>query len=90
MLLIPPGRINEEPAILERIRRGEHVDHFESMRRHKDGRLLNVSLTISPIVDVHGEIVNASKIARDITGQKLAEAALIKSEKLAASGRLAA
>jgi two-component system CheB/CheR fusion protein len=89
-LLIPPDRIEEEPAILKRIRRGEHIEHYESVRRRKDGRLLNVSLTISPIVDAHGQIVGASKIARDITGSKLAEAALVKSEKLAAAGRLAA
>jgi two-component system CheB/CheR fusion protein len=89
-LLIPADRIAEEPAILERIRRGEHINHYESVRRRKDGRLLHVSLTISPIVDAQGQIVGASKIARDITDRKLAETALIKSEKLAAAGRLAA
>ena len=89
-LLIPSERLNEEPAILERIRRGEHIQHYESVRRRKDGRLLDVSLTISPIIDAHGQIVGASKIARDITERKLTEAALIKSEKLAAAGRLAA
>jgi two-component system, chemotaxis family, CheB/CheR fusion protein len=89
-LLIPPSRIDEEPLILERIRRGEHIDHYESVRRRKDGGLLDVSLTISPIIDAQGQIVGASKIARDITERKLAEAALIKSEKLAAAGRLAA
>ncbi len=89
-ILIPPDRIGEEAVILEKIRRGEHVDHYESVRRHKDGRSLNVSLTISPIVNSHGQIVGASKIARDITGRKLADAALVKAEKLAAAGRLAA
>jgi two-component system, chemotaxis family, CheB/CheR fusion protein len=89
-LLIPHDRMSEEPAILDRIRHGEHIDHYESVRRRKDGSLLDVSLTISPIVDIHGQIVGASKIARDITERKLAEAALIKSEKLAAAGRLAA
>ena len=89
-LLIPSDRIGEEPVILERIRRGEHIQHYESVRRRKDGRLLDVSLTISPIVDSNGQIVGASKIARDITDRKLAEAALIKTEKLAAAGRLAA
>ena len=89
-LLIPPDRVDEEPAILERIRRGEHIEHYESVRRRKDGRLLDVSLTISPIVDANGQVVGASKIARNITERKLAEAALIKSEKLAAAGRLAA
>lgn len=89
-LLIPPDRLGEEAIILDSIRRGLHVDHYESVRRHKDGRLLNVSLTISPIVNSQGQIVGASKIARDITGRKLADAALVKSEKLAAAGRLAA
>ncbi|HEY6376327.1 MAG TPA: PAS domain S-box protein, partial [Edaphobacter sp.] len=89
-MLMPPDRVREEPAILERIRRGEHIDHYESVRRRKDGSLLDVSLSISPIVDKNGQIVGASKIARDISERKLTEAALIKSEKLAAAGRLAA
>lgn len=89
-MLMPPDRVHEEPIILERIRRGEHIDHYESVRRRKDGSLFDVSLTISPLVDEHGKIVGASKIARDISERKLAEAALIKSEKLAAAGRLAA
>jgi len=89
-MLIPADRPDEEPGILERIRRGEHIEHFESVRRRKDGRLLDVSLTISPILDSQGRIVGASKIARDISERKLAEAALIKSEKLVAAGRLAA
>lgn len=89
-LLVPPDRIDEEPKILERIRRGEHVDHYESVRRRKDGTLLHVSLSISPIVDKEGKIIAASKIARDITGRKLSELALMKAEKLAAAGRLAA
>ena len=80
-LLMPPDKVDEEPQILERIRRGEHIDHYESVRRHKDGRLLEVSLSISPISDGQGAIVGASKIARDITGRKLVEAALIKSGK---------
>ena len=89
-LLIPSERVNEEPAILDRIRRGEHIDHYESVGRRKDGSLLDVSLTISPIIDAHGQVVGASKIARDISERKLTEAALVKSEKLAAAGRLAA
>jgi two-component system CheB/CheR fusion protein len=89
-MLIPPDRIEEEPVILGRIRHGQHVDHYESVRRRKDGRLVDVSLTISPIIDAQGQIVGASKIVRDITERKLVEVALVKSEKLAAAGRLAA
>ena len=66
-ILIPPERHNEEPGILKRICRGEEVDHYETVRRRKDGSLLNVSLTVSPIKDETGKIVGASKIARDIT-----------------------
>jgi PAS domain S-box-containing protein len=75
-LLIPPDRLTEEIEILSRLRRGERVDHYETVRRCKDGRLLNVSLTISPIMDGKGRIVGASKIARNITEKKRAEAAL--------------
>lgn len=66
-ILIPPDRVNEEPAILERISRGERVDHFETLRVRKDGTVIEVSLTISPIRDATGRIVGASKVARDIT-----------------------
>jgi two-component system CheB/CheR fusion protein len=74
---------------LERIRHGEHVEHFESVRRRKDGKLLAVSQTISPLIDAHGQIVGASRIVRDVTDRKLAEAALVKAERLAAAGRVA-
>jgi len=89
-MLMLPKQVAEEPAIMERIGRGEHINHYESVRRRKDGRLVDVSLTISPVVDEHGQIVGTSKIARDIGERKLTEAALIKSEKMAAAGRLAA
>ncbi len=69
-LLIPDDRRNEETAILDRIHRGERIEHFETVRKAKDGRLLDISLTISPIRGDDGEIVGASKIARDITEQK--------------------
>jgi PAS domain S-box-containing protein len=75
-LLIPPNQIDEEPAILEKLRRGERIDHYETVRRRKDGTLLDVSLTVSPIKDLDGTIVGASKIARDITLRKRAEEAL--------------
>ncbi|HEY8292447.1 MAG TPA: PAS domain S-box protein, partial [Thermomicrobiales bacterium] len=69
-MLIPPERHDEEPEILRRIRRGERVDHYETVRRRKDGTLLDISLLISPIMDSRGMIVGASKIARDITAQR--------------------
>jgi PAS domain S-box-containing protein len=79
-ILIPPDRFDEEPGILARIRRGEPVEHYETVRRHKDGRLIDISLTVSPLRDAKGAIVGASKIARDITGRKRAEQALRDSE----------
>src|SRR5690606_8291027 len=72
-LIIPPDRLQEEPAILDRIRSGELVDHFETVRRRKDGSLVDISLTISPVRDLGGRIVGASKIARDISERRLAE-----------------
>jgi PAS domain S-box-containing protein len=75
-VLFPPDRLSEEDVILDRIRRGERVEHFETVRRRKDGTLIDVSLTISPVRDGSGRIAGASKIARDITDKKRAEAAL--------------
>ena len=72
-MLIPDKHLDEEPGILERLRRGERIDHYETIRRRKDGELINVSLTVSPIKDGTGRIIGASKIARDITRQKRAE-----------------
>jgi PAS domain S-box-containing protein len=74
--IIPDDRQHEEPEILRRLRRGELIEHFETVRRTKDGRLLNVSVTISPLRDERGTIIGASKIARDITARKAAEDAL--------------
>jgi PAS domain S-box-containing protein len=73
MRLIPPDRQEEEREILSRIRRGERFDHFETIRAAKDGRQLNVSITVSPIKDSTGHVVGASKVARDITERKKAE-----------------
>lgn len=73
MMLIPPDRHNEEPAILRRIRSGERVDHYETVRRRKDGTLIDISLTVSPVVDSRGSVVGASKIARDITERRALE-----------------
>jgi PAS domain S-box-containing protein len=72
-MLIPEQHRDEEARILERIRGGERIDHFETMRRRKDGTLVSISLTVSPITDGLGRIVGASKIARDITEQKRRE-----------------
>ncbi|MFL6713155.1 MAG: PAS domain S-box protein [Sulfurifustis sp.] len=72
-LLIPPERRNEEPEILARITRGERIEHYETVRVAKDGRPIPISLSVSPIRDARGEIVGASKIARDLTPQKEAE-----------------
>jgi PAS domain S-box-containing protein len=69
-ILIPEDRQNEERQILTRVRRGERIDHFETIRRHKHGSLIVISLTVSPVKDSEGKIVGASKIARDITVQK--------------------
>ncbi len=75
-ILLPSDRVDEESKILERLRNGQRMDHFETVRIAKDGRKINVSLTISPIRDASGKVVGASKIARDITQKKLAEEAL--------------
>jgi PAS domain S-box-containing protein len=72
-ILIPPDRLEEEVEILERIRRGDRVDHFETVRRRKNGSLVTISLTLSPVTNEAGKIVGASKIARDITEQKRRE-----------------
>ena len=72
-MLIPEQHRDEETRILERIRRGERIDHFETVRQRKDGSMVSISLTVSPITDGLGRIVGASKIARDITEQKLRE-----------------
>ncbi len=69
-IVIPPDRLSEEPTILSRLKRGERVDHFETIRRRKNGALVNISLTISPVRDRQGTIVGASKIARDISERK--------------------
>jgi PAS domain S-box-containing protein len=73
LILFPPERHDEEAAILDRIRRGEHIDHYETVRRRKDGSLMEISLTVSPVKNVQGKIVGASKVARDITERKRKE-----------------
>src|SRR6185436_19038762 len=85
-LIIPENRQAEEDEILRRLRRGERVEHFHTVRRAKDGRLLDVSLTVSPVRDSTGRVVGASKIARDITDQKRSAAErerLLEAERVA-------
>ena len=80
-LIIPPDRRDEENNILARIGRGERIDHFRTVRRRKDGTMLDVSVTISPVRDLSGRVIGASKVARDITAEKRAEQALRESEQ---------
>jgi PAS domain S-box-containing protein len=83
-ILIPPDHPDEEPQILERIRRGERIEHYETRRRRKDGRIIDVSVTISPIRDSIGRVIGASKIARDITERKRWEQAEVAESFLGA------
>src|ERR1700730_11931687 len=88
-LIIPPERRDEERTIVEQLTRGERVDDFETVRMRKDGSLLDVSLTISPMKDAAGRVVGASKLARDITERKRAEEALRQAQTdLAHASRL--
>src|SRR5262249_34575232 len=73
MLIIPEDRRAEEHNVLASIRRGERVDHFETVRRAKDGRLVDMSITVSPIRDATGRVIGASKVARDITERRRME-----------------
>jgi PAS domain S-box-containing protein len=75
-MLIPPERQHEEPLLLERLGRGERIEHYETVRIAKDGRRLDISLTLSPMRDANGTIIGASKVARDISQRKRAEEAL--------------
>jgi len=88
-MLAPPERADEIPSILRRIRSGEQVEYFESVRVTKDKRRLHVSIAVSPIYDADGNVVGASTIARNITAQKKVEDQLRQSQKMEAVGRLA-
>ena len=81
LIIVPPDKEEEFLHILERIKQGERIDNFETTRRRKDGALIDVSVTTSPIKDISGKIIGASSISRDITGRKQAEAALRESEE---------
>lgn len=80
-LIIPPDRLHEERDILARLRRGERIEHFETIRVAKDGRKLDISLTVSPVRDGGGRIIGASKVARDITDRKHVEEALREADR---------
>ncbi len=86
-ILIPPGQSDEVPGLLERIERGERIRHYETVRRRKDGRLIHVSQSISPIKDKEGRLIGASTIARDITAEVAARKE--SEEKLAAASQYA-
>ncbi len=80
-LIIPEDRLSEEDDVLSRLKRGEKIDHFETIRRAKDGRLLNIMLTVSPVKDRNGNVIGASKVARDVTAQRASEESLRESEQ---------
>lgn len=80
-MLIPADHLDEEPRILERIRTGEAIEHYETIRKRKDGSLIDISLTVSPVLDASGRIVGASKVARDISESRRSRDALRESEE---------
>ena len=88
--LIPEHLHSDEKTIIESIRAGRRVEHFETVRLTKDGRLIDVSLTVSPIKDEKGRVIGASKILRDVSSRRRMEQSLLQAEKIAATGRMAA
>jgi PAS domain S-box-containing protein len=88
--LIPEHLHSDEKTIIESIRAGRRIEHFETVRLAKDGRLIDVSLTVSPIKDEEGRVIGASKILRDISSRRRIEQSLLQAEKIAATGRMAA
>ncbi len=88
--LIPEHLHSDERTIIENIRAGRRIEHFETVRVTKDGRLIDVSLTVSPIKDEEGRVIGASKILRDVSGRRRIEQSLLQAEKIAATGRMAA
>jgi PAS domain S-box-containing protein len=89
-VLASPNCSEDWALILDKIRQGHRVDHYETLRRHKDGSDVILSLSVSPIRDSNGTVIGASKVARDITGTRRAEQALRNADKLALAGRMAA
>jgi PAS domain S-box-containing protein len=88
--LIPERLHPDEASIIENIKAGRRVEHFDTVRLTKDGRPIDVSVTVSPIRDADGQVIGASKILRDISGRKRMEQSLLQAEKIAATGRMAA
>jgi PAS domain S-box-containing protein len=88
--LIPEHLHSDEKTIIESVRAGRPVEHFETVRVTRTGQLIDVSLTVSPIRDEHGQVIGASKILRDISGRRRLEKSLLQAEKIAATGRMAA
>jgi PAS domain S-box-containing protein len=88
--LIPKHLHSDEKTIIENIRAGRRVEHFETVRLTKGGELIDVSLTVSPVKDAEGRVIGASKILRDISTRKRMERSLLQAEKIAATGRMAA
>jgi PAS domain S-box-containing protein len=88
--LIPENLHSDETTIMENIRAGRRVEHFETVRLTKDGTPIDVSLTVSPVRDADGQVIGASKILRDISNRKRLEQSLLQAEKIAATGRMAA
>jgi PAS domain S-box-containing protein len=88
--LIPENLHSDETTIIGNIRAGRRIEHFETVRLAKDGRLIDVSLTVSPIKDEDGRVIGASKILRDVSSRKRMEQSLLQAEKIAATGRMAA
>ena len=88
--LIPENLHSDEKTIIENIRAGRRIEHFETVRLAKDGRLIDVSLTVSPIKDEEGRVIGASKILRDVSSRRRMEQSLLQAEKIAATGRMAA
>src|ERR1700761_3655939 len=79
-LIVPPERLAESAEILDRIRGGQRIEHFETKRRRKDGTVIDVSVTISPVYDSEGRLCGASKVARDVSGARRAQMALVERE----------
>ena len=90
LTIIPDHLHSDEKTIIQNIRAGRRVEHFETIRLTKSGQLIDVSLTVSPVRDKHGQVIGASKILRDISGRKRLEKSLLQAEKIAATGRMAA